>query len=120
MGVVVLGIVKKLYWRCLTRIRSVLASDVPKGHFAVYVGETQKRIRSVLASDVRKGHFAVYVGKTQKRFLVPVSFLKTASFQRLLNKAEEEFGFDHQIGRLLIPCAEDAFIALISQLRRRL
>ncbi|KAF7810817.1 auxin-responsive protein SAUR21-like [Senna tora] len=31
--------------------------------------------------------------------------------------AEEEFGFNHPMGGLTIPCKEDAFINLTSQLR---
>ncbi|XP_068639251.1 auxin-induced protein 15A-like [Aristolochia californica] len=68
------------------------------------------------AAAVPKGHFAVYVGETQKRFVVPVSLLKHPSFQNLLRKAEEEFGFDHRMGGLTIPCNEDAFLALTSHL----
>ncbi|KAG9458958.1 hypothetical protein H6P81_003466 [Aristolochia fimbriata] len=96
MGVVATGTAKKLFWvQSLTRIRSALRSEVPRGHFPVYVGDSQKR------------------------FLVPLSFLKNASFQGLLREAEEEFGFDNRMGGLLIPCAEDVFVALVSQLNRR-
>ncbi|XP_030444590.1 auxin-responsive protein SAUR24-like [Syzygium oleosum] len=67
--------------------------------------------------SVPKGYLAVYVGERQKkRFVVPVSFLNQPLFQDLLSKAEEEFGFDHPMGGLTIPCTEDTFIALTSQL----
>lgn len=69
--------------------------------------------------DVPKGHFAVYVGENvgqQKRFVVPISYLKHPSFQALLRKAEEEFGFDHKMQGLPIPCAEDVFLNLTSRL----
>ncbi|KAH7574954.1 hypothetical protein JRO89_XS02G0026000 [Xanthoceras sorbifolium] len=60
---------------------------------------------------VPKGHFAVYVGETEKkRYVVPISYLKHASFQNLLSQAEEEFGFDHPTGGLTIPCSEEAFM----------
>ncbi|KAK1554878.1 hypothetical protein Q3G72_001917 [Acer saccharum] len=60
---------------------------------------------------VPKGHFAVYVGETEKkRFLVPISYLKHPSFQNLLCQAEEEFGFDHPAGGLTIPCSEEVFM----------
>ena len=60
---------------------------------------------------VPKGHFAVYVGETEKkRFMVPISYLKHPSFQNLLCQAEEEFGFDHPAGGLTIPCSEEVFI----------
>ncbi|XP_031285050.1 auxin-responsive protein SAUR23-like [Pistacia vera] len=72
-----------------------------------------------VSSDVPKGYLAVYVGESQmKRFIIPVSFLNQPSFQELLSKAEEEFGFNHPMGGLTIPCKEDIFINLTSQLNR--
>ncbi|KAL7237441.1 hypothetical protein ACSBR2_003686 [Camellia fascicularis] len=69
------------------------------------------------SSDVPKGHFAVYVGEKQKnRFVVPLSYLKHPLFQELLRKAEEEYGFDHPMGGLTIPCSEDAFLNVASHL----
>ncbi|CAK9326508.1 unnamed protein product [Citrullus colocynthis] len=68
-------------------------------------------------SNIPKGHIAVYVGETRrKRFVVPVSYLNHPSFLSLLNRAEEEFGFNHPSGGLTIPCKEDAFIDLTSRL----
>ncbi|KAM3327997.1 auxin-responsive protein SAUR21-like [Capsicum galapagoense] len=70
------------------------------------------------SGGVPNGHCAVYVGETQKkRFVVPVSYLSQPLFQDLLAKAEEEFGFDHQMGGLTIPCKEDVFVDLTSRLR---
>ncbi|KAL7257479.1 hypothetical protein ACSBR1_003722 [Camellia fascicularis] len=67
--------------------------------------------------DVPKGHFAVYVGESEKkRFVIPISYLNQPSFQDLLSQAEEEFGFDHPMGGLTIPCREDIFIDLTSRL----
>ncbi|XWS67788.1 hypothetical protein CRYUN_Cryun04dG0035400 [Craigia yunnanensis] len=67
--------------------------------------------------DVPKGHIASYVGETQrKRFVVPISVLNHPSFRDLLKRAEEEFGFNHPMGGLTIPCREDAFINLTSGL----
>ncbi|XP_020248932.1 auxin-responsive protein SAUR50-like [Asparagus officinalis] len=68
------------------------------------------------AKDVPKGHFAVYVGESRRRFIVPISFLARAEFQSLLRQAEEEFGFDHDMG-LTIPCEEFVFRSLTSMLR---
>ncbi|KAF9676109.1 hypothetical protein SADUNF_Sadunf09G0104100 [Salix dunnii] len=60
---------------------------------------------SSAAKDVRKGYIAVYVGEEEKkRFVIPVSYLNQPSFQKLLSKAEEEFGFQHPMGGLTIPC----------------
>ncbi|KAK9155584.1 hypothetical protein Sjap_003064 [Stephania japonica] len=68
-------------------------------------------------NSVPKGHLAVYVGETEKkRFVVPLSYLSHPSFQDLLSSAEEEFGFNHPKGGLTIPCKEDTFINLTSRL----
>ncbi|KAG6711831.1 hypothetical protein I3843_05G067500 [Carya illinoinensis] len=97
MGVRFLGVTlaKKILTRStLTASRVVsTSSDVPRGFFAVYVGENQKR-----------------------RFVVPVSYLNQTLFQDLLRKAEEEFGFNHPTGGLTIPCRVDAFIDVTSRL----
>ncbi|KAM3201515.1 auxin-responsive protein SAUR21-like [Capsicum annuum] len=70
------------------------------------------------SGGVPNGHCSVYVGETQKkRFVVPVPYLSQPLFQDLLAKAEEEFGFDHQMGGLTIPCKEDVFVDLTSRLR---
>lgn len=82
--------------RQFSMTRTVLFHDIPKGHFAIYVGEIQE--------------------KKKKRFVVPISYLKHPLFQDLLFKAAEEFGFDHQMGGLTIPCAEEDFINLTSRL----
>lgn len=75
------------------------------------------RNRGTLASaDVPKGHFAVYVGETHKRFVIPISYLSHPLFQELLHWAEEEFGFEHPMGGLTIPCREDYFRNITSLL----
>ncbi|RXI00422.1 hypothetical protein DVH24_037970 [Malus domestica] len=67
--------------------------------------------------DVPKGYFAVYVGENEKqRYVIPVSFLNEPEFQDLVSQAEEEFGFDHPMGGLTIPCRQDAFLHLTSRL----
>ncbi|XP_031127753.1 auxin-induced protein 15A-like [Ipomoea triloba] len=66
-------------------------------------------------NEVPKGHFAVYVGESKKkRFVIPISYLKDPSFQDLLSQAEEEFGFDYLMGGITIPCLEDTFLDIIS------
>ncbi|RXI00425.1 auxin-induced protein 15A-like [Malus sylvestris] len=63
--------------------------------------------------DVPKGYLAIYVGESQKkRFVIPVSYLNQPSFQDLLSLAEDEFGYDHPMGGLTIPCSEDTFLDL--------
>jgi len=70
-----------------------------------------------LPLDVPKGHFAVYVGENRSRYIVPISFLTHPQFQSLLRQAEEEFGFDHDMG-LTIPCQEVVFRSLTSIMLR--
>jgi len=66
--------------------------------------------------DVPKGYLAVYVGEEIKRFVIPISYLSQSSFQELLNQAEEQFGYDHPMGGLTIPCREDVFLDITSRL----
>ncbi|PIA46683.1 hypothetical protein AQUCO_01500315v1 [Aquilegia coerulea] len=71
-------------------------------------------------ASVPRGHVAVYIGENQKkRFAVPISYVNHPLFQDLLNQAEEEFGFDHPMGGLTIPCNEDTFLQLTGQLMAR-
>ncbi|KAL3514750.1 hypothetical protein ACH5RR_027467 [Cinchona calisaya] len=69
-----------------------------------------------LPEDVPRGHFVVYVGENRTRYIVPIWFLTRPEFQILLQRAEEEFGFDHDMG-LTIPCEEQVFESLTSMLR---
>eukprot|EP01018_Ginkgo_biloba_P032866 Gb_39704 [translate_table: standard] len=69
----------------------------------------------ILPTDVPEGHFVVYVGANRSRFVVPISYLKQPLFTALLQKAAEEFGSDHQRG-LTIPCDEIAFEHITSLL----
>ncbi|XP_059077230.1 protein SMALL AUXIN UP-REGULATED RNA 12-like [Cryptomeria japonica] len=71
-----------------------------------------------LPADVPKGHCAVYVGSEQSRYIIPTKYLNHSLFRELLDKAEEEYGFDHQMG-LTIPCEEVAFQYLTSILEKR-
>ncbi|KAJ4716701.1 Auxin-responsive protein [Melia azedarach] len=74
-------------------------------------------VHSTNQPDVPKGHIPVYVGLIErKRFVVPISYLNHPLFADLLNRTEEEFGFDHPMGGLTIPCKEDTFIYVTSRL----
>ncbi|KAI3451460.1 hypothetical protein Pfo_008125 [Paulownia fortunei] len=66
--------------------------------------------------DVPKGHFAVYVGENRSRYVVPITFLAHPEFQNLLQRAEEEFGFHHDTG-ITLPCDEQDFCSLVSMIR---
>jgi len=66
---------------------------------------------------VPKGHVAIYVGESEmKRHVVPLTYLSHPSFQELLRHAEEEFGYSHPMGGLTIPCKEEAFIYVTKQM----
>ena len=86
---------KKAFRRSFSGIKeaTLKSSTIPKGFFAVYVGEDQK-----------------------KRYVVPLSYLNEPAFQDLLSMAEEEFGYEHSMGGLTIPCTEHIFIDITSQL----
>jgi SAUR family protein len=75
-------------------------------------------IRSKASSSkgVPKGYLAVYVGEEMKRCVIPVSYLNQISFQDLLSQSEEQFGFDHPMGGITIPCREDVFLEITSSL----
>ncbi|KAL6178614.1 hypothetical protein ACLB2K_050132 [Fragaria x ananassa] len=75
------------------------------------------RIANTKTSDIPKGYFAVYVGESQKkRFVVPISYLNQPLFLDLLSQAEDEFGYHHPMGGITIPCSQDTFIDLTSRL----
>ncbi|XP_027355572.1 auxin-induced protein X10A-like [Abrus precatorius] len=76
------------------------------------------QVSSCKAVEFPKGYLAVYVGEKTKRFLIPVSFLNEPLFQELLNQVEEEFGYNHPMGGLTIPCKEDVFLDIASCLNR--
>ncbi|KAK9705668.1 hypothetical protein RND81_07G074800 [Saponaria officinalis] len=65
--------------------------------------------------DVLKGFLAVYVGEEipRRRFIIPTKYLSHHLFKVLLEKAEEEFGFDHD-GGLTIPCEIETFKYLLN------
>ncbi|KAI4332760.1 hypothetical protein L6164_017642 [Bauhinia variegata] len=79
------------------------------------VPATQVASKSI---EVPKGYLAVYVGEEMRRFVIPISYLNHSSFQELLSQAEEEFGYEHPMGGLTIPCREDVFLDITSSLNR--
>ncbi|XP_014500834.1 uncharacterized protein LOC106761782 [Vigna radiata var. radiata] len=62
--------------------------------------------------DVPKGYLAVYVGPELRRFIIPTTYLSHSLFKVLLEKAADEFGFDHS-GGLTIPCETETFKYLL-------
>nr|DAD28543.1 TPA_asm: hypothetical protein HUJ06_030011 [Nelumbo nucifera] len=58
-----------------------------------------------LPEDVKEGHFVVLAVDCDqpKRFVLELAYLSHPEFLKLLEQAEEEFGFN-QKGALAIPC----------------
>ncbi|CAH2072467.1 unnamed protein product [Thlaspi arvense] len=95
-----------------------MAFRVPRVLQSMQIFRQAKLFATSKSADVPKGYFAVYVGESQKkRYVVPISFLSQPSFQHLLRKAEDEFGFDHPMDRLTIPCSEETFADLTSHIQ---
>ncbi|XP_042447549.1 uncharacterized protein LOC122032337 [Zingiber officinale] len=67
--------------------------------------------------DVPKGYCPVYVGPEQRRFVIPTTYLGLPVFRLLLEKAEEEFGFNHK-GVLTIPCEIETFKYILQFMER--
>ncbi|XP_068662826.1 protein SMALL AUXIN UP-REGULATED RNA 51-like [Aristolochia californica] len=65
--------------------------------------------------DIPKGYLAVYVGPELRRFIIPTTYLSLPVFKALLEKAEEEFGFDPN-GALTIPCEIETFKYILQAL----
>jgi len=86
-----------------------------KARYFTIADDVVGRSFSALPTDVPKGHCAVYVGSKRSRFIIPTVYLNHSLFRALLEKAEEEYGFDHNMG-LTIPCEEVVFEYLTSML----
>ncbi|KAL1298674.1 hypothetical protein HN51_042982 [Arachis hypogaea] len=81
-------------------------------HKSLLMGSNNKKSSSCndcVPEDVKEGHFAVIAEgggddeEAPKRLVMPLSCLRNPAFLRLLEQAEEEYGFDHE-GALTIPC----------------
>ncbi|CAN6463623.1 unnamed protein product [Victoria cruziana] len=91
-------------------------------HPALSFGKRWARFRRVRSGSFRKtdvpdGHFVVYVGDRRLRHVVPVAYLSHPIFRELLDMAAEEFGFDQRAG-LCIPCDELLFHSRTSLLEQ--
>ena len=109
------------FWIILFKLEIVLLPSIKQNRMGFRLPAVRRAsfTASQAASksvQVPKGYLAVYVGEKQKRFVVPVSYLNQPSFQDLLYQAGEEFGYDHPLGGLTIPCSEDVFQHITSHL----
>ncbi|XP_076946453.1 auxin-responsive protein SAUR50-like [Bidens hawaiensis] len=76
-----------------------------KGLFLVKKRSDSILDQETVLKDVKEGHFAVIAADeyVERRFVVPIECLHRPSFLRLLERAAEEYGFDHE-GALMILC----------------
>ncbi|KAM3334981.1 hypothetical protein ACQJBY_029411 [Aegilops geniculata] len=97
-----------------TRSTSTGGMAASKGARKSLVSRTLERCRSGLNSGgkssaaVAPGCFSVYVGPERERFVVRADRADHPLFRRLLDDAEQEYGYAAQ-GPLTLPCAVDAF-----------
>ncbi|CAI8592409.1 unnamed protein product [Vicia faba] len=97
-----------------------------KGSMVKLIEKLQKRLLLVrnkssptyVPEDVKVGHFAVIAEGMKEheseRFVLPLSCLTNPIFVRLLEQAEEEYGFDHE-GALTIPCKPSELHKMLQQ-----
>ncbi|XP_057819780.2 auxin-responsive protein SAUR15 [Cryptomeria japonica] len=113
---VFLNHIKEFY--CLVRAQKAAGPSLSPEKRKYFTLEDGTRKSSSSSNDVPKGHFAVYVGHDRTRFIVPTAYLNDSLFKALLQKSEEEYGFDHQMG-ITIPCEKVAFRYLTSMLGKK-
>ncbi|WRX26953.1 Small auxin-up RNA - like 10 [Theobroma cacao] len=71
-----------------------------------------------LRSDVPQGHFPVYVGIDQgRRFIISAEMLRHPIFVELLNRSAQEYGYE-QRGVLRIPINDVVFERVLESLRQ--
>ncbi|GLJ54417.1 hypothetical protein SUGI_1168700 [Cryptomeria japonica] len=82
---------------------SVLFGALAIMHFSLQL--SFKKLGEEFYKDVPKGCLVLDVGRGEekKRCVIPVVYINHPLFEKLLKKAEEEYGFQ-QIGRIAIPC----------------
>uniref|UniRef100_A0A7C9EGM6 Indole-3-acetic acid-induced protein ARG7 n=1 Tax=Opuntia streptacantha TaxID=393608 RepID=A0A7C9EGM6_OPUST len=74
--------------------------------------------RNLVPSDVPPGHVAVCVGPRCRRFILRATHLNHPAIRKILEEAEEEYGFDNSDGPLFIPCDESEFEEALRVLTR--
>lgn len=79
----------------------------------------QTRGAMMVPNDVKEGHFAVVAVKGEpKRFVLELDHLSNPEFLRLLEQAEEEYGFQ-QKGVLAVPCRPEELQNVLKYKRNR-
>lgn len=85
----------------MEKLQKILLHPKNQGSRSMMFGSGQERVRK----DVKEGYFAMIAADDdeERRFIVPLAYLNRPSFQRLLEKAADEYGFNHD-GALMVPC----------------
>ncbi|CAO2814923.1 unnamed protein product [Amaranthus hypochondriacus] len=88
---------------------------IEKMQFKKFQLSKKMRSNNSSSADVPKGHIVVYIGETCKtRHIIPISYLNHPLFQHILHLVEQEYGFQHPMGGLTIPCSQEYFASLTS------
>ncbi|KAI4318821.1 hypothetical protein MLD38_032486 [Melastoma candidum] len=91
--------------------------DLPSLEMELLVGVPSHLHDSPPSSpETPAGFFPLYVGEDRRRFVVPTEFLSHPLFRMLLEKAQEEFGFEQRRG-LVVPCSVAAFQEALNAVR---
>ncbi|KAI7986392.1 hypothetical protein LOK49_LG14G02267 [Camellia lanceoleosa] len=65
--------------------------------------------------QVPRGYLAVYVGPELQRYVIPACYLSMPEFKELMEKAAEEFGYQHDGGLSIPNCEEDDFEVILTR-----
>ncbi|OIT39107.1 auxin-induced protein 15a [Nicotiana attenuata] len=82
------------------------------------MGKTSQYEDEEVREKTPKGHFVVYVGEELRRFVLHISYLKNPCFQKLLEEAAQEFGFQSPKG-IVLPCDECTFQKIIHMINAK-
>ncbi|KAG6432349.1 hypothetical protein SASPL_103925 [Salvia splendens] len=107
--------VEPLSWteRVKTKAKAVLGRNMDPGGGYFRVGKEE------WASEIPKGHMAIYVGEKDgdmERILVPIVYINHPLFRDLLKESEREFGYKHP-GGLTIPCRISEFESVQTRIK---
>ncbi|KAK9058610.1 hypothetical protein SSX86_023452 [Deinandra increscens subsp. villosa] len=88
----------------ILRLKLVI-ERLQKGLFLARKRQDSYSGQEMVPKDVKEGHFAVIASDDyeERRFVIPIAYLRHPSFLTLLERAAEEYGFNHE-GALMIPC----------------
>lgn len=113
-GALVLRLVRKMLTRVFTFSRRSKFTVRAAAGAAAAVDDDCDDDMGPLPEDVKEGHFVVqtiYDGEL-KRFVIELGYLAHPGFLKLLELAEEEFGFEQE-GVLAVPCGPSELLRIL-------